>query len=218
MPPPDLLCPATRAFIEFLSGTANLPPSTDILRLQERSIQSLTLHNAALLEVRSALTPNEGERLNLRMGRLRTLAIACPSENLRNPPGSYADAYGRFIGEMEAFRGYMIELAGRLDSQPVATAVPKTADGTAGRTGTADVPPKKTKGKNIEAKMLKLLADKPHEVVCWSAAQWATALDCAESSVKETRTWAETLRRAKALDQAERINQKKPRRGRRKGE
>lgn len=103
------------------------------------------------------------------MGCLRTLAFAVPNESLRNPTGSYADAYGRFVSEMEAFRGYMIPLAGRLVSPPGVPAGSKTA----GHEGTADAKLKKTKGRNINAEMLKLLADKSHEVIGWTARQWA---------------------------------------------
>lgn len=79
---------------------------------------------------------------------------------------------------------------------------------------TTQLPPKKTKGKNVEGAMLKILAERPHEVVGWSAAKWATALDCAGSTVKETKTWKHTLKGMKALVRAERGGQQPPKRGR----
>jgi hypothetical protein len=92
-----------------------------------------------------------------------------------------------------------IELAGLLPnpSAVAANAAPTSRPAT-----------KKTKGKGIEAQMLKLLHDKPHEVVGWSASQWAFALGCAASTVKETDTWKDKLMAAKALDPAERVARK----------
>jgi hypothetical protein len=46
----------------------------------------------------------------------------------------------------------------------------------------------KTKGKNIDAKMMKTLAAKP-ESIDWPSGRWADELDCAESTVRGTDTW-----------------------------
>lgn len=63
---------------------------------------------------------------------------------------------------------------------------------------------KKTKGKNIEARMLKLFMDEPHEVASWSLRQWALALDCAESTVCGTGVWKNKLTAVKALHRVDR--------------
>jgi hypothetical protein len=70
---------------------------------------------------------------------------------------------------------------------------------------------KKTKGKNIDARMLKVLADNK-ESFGWSAAQWADHLKCAESTVKDTPTWKGPLAAFRAnakADRATRASHKK---------
>jgi hypothetical protein len=70
---------------------------------------------------------------------------------------------------------------------------------------------KKTKGKNIDARMLKVLADNK-ESYGWSAAQWADHLKCAESTVKDTPTWKGQLAAFRAnakADRATRASHKK---------
>ena len=70
-------------------------------------------------------------------------------------------------------------------------------------TSPADTQPsKKSKGKNIDARMLKALADN-REAFGWSARQWAQHFDCAESTVKETKTWKEHLKACRAEQAAE---------------
>jgi hypothetical protein len=113
-PPACFLPPATAAFVEYLVETANLSPNTDLQALNEWQQRSPALQTAALVELSAALSPDEGERLNVRMRRLRTLAIACPSANLRSPPADAATAYDTFATESEGFRGYVVTLAARL--------------------------------------------------------------------------------------------------------
>jgi hypothetical protein len=71
--------------------------------------------------------------------------------------------------------------------------------------------PSKVKGKNIDARMLKRLADAPAAVSGWSAREWAEYLNCSAGTVKETKTWrthlaklklAEKLGRAERRDDA----------------
>lgn len=64
--------------------------------------------------------------------------------------------------------------------------------------------PRKAKGRNIEALMLKTLADNP-DALHWSIRQWAAALECAVSTIAATQTWQTRLRAAKALEAAERV-------------
>lgn len=68
-----------------------------------------------------------------------------------------------------------------------------TADASRGETGD-----KKTKGKNIDARMLKVMAENP-ECLDWSSRQWAAELSCAESTVREGRTWKVLLPNARAM-------------------
>jgi hypothetical protein len=60
----------------------------------------------------------------------------------------------------------------------------------------------KTKGKNIDARMLKKLADDPVSAN-WSARQWADYLHCSAGTVKETKTWKERLKAARAIQAAD---------------
>jgi hypothetical protein len=51
---------------------------------------------------------------------------------------------------------------------------------------------KETKGKHIDARILKLLSDRP-ESVSWSGQQIADALGCGKSTVMESATWKNTI-------------------------
>jgi hypothetical protein len=73
------------------------------------------------------------------------------------------------------------------------------------------------KGKRIDARMLKKLADDPVSAN-WSARQWADYLQCSPGTVKETKTWKERLKAARALeaaDAATRVRTSKTRRKKR---
>ncbi len=72
----------------------------------------------------------------------------------------------------------------------------------------------KVKGKNIDAKMLQITANNrlSHG---WTAKMWALHLGCAESTVKESKTWKEHLKAVRAMqkvDAAERMGDKRKRR------
>ena len=56
---------------------------------------------------------------------------------------------------------------------------------------------KKTKGKNIKARMLTALSDDPLRMN-WTSATWASHLGCAESTVRELKLWKETIPAARA--------------------
>jgi hypothetical protein len=58
------------------------------------------------------------------------------------------------------------------------------------------------KGKNIDAQMLKIMADNV-ESHGWSARQWADHLVCSPGTVKETKTWKERLKAARATRAAD---------------
>jgi hypothetical protein len=58
------------------------------------------------------------------------------------------------------------------------------------------------KGKNIDARMLKVMAEKP-ESHGWSVRQWATHFGCSASTVADTKTWKERLKTARAMQRAE---------------
>ncbi len=58
------------------------------------------------------------------------------------------------------------------------------------------------RGKNIDARMLKVMADNL-ESHGWTAAEWADHLRCSPSTVKETKTWTERLKGARALAAAD---------------
>jgi hypothetical protein len=81
-----------------------------------------------------------------------------------------------------------------VDSGPPAKPV---GPGPAARSGAA-----KTEGKNIDARMLKVMAENP-ESHGWSARQWADHLGCSPGTVKETRTWKERLRAVRAMHRAD---------------
>jgi hypothetical protein len=78
--------------------------------------------------------------------------------------------------------------------------------------------PRSAKGKNVNARMLAMMGDRP-ESVHWTAEEWARELTCAKSSIVSTPTWLETLAAAKAmaqLDQKKRVDRRRrPRRSRR---
>ncbi len=61
-----------------------------------------------------------------------------------------------------------------------------------------DVPKPSRKGKNIDARMLKVMADNC-ESVGWSKRIWAERLDCTHSTIGGSRTWKGPLKTAKAL-------------------
>jgi hypothetical protein len=67
----------------------------------------------------------------------------------------------------------------------------------------------KTKGKNINARMLATFANDKLSVD-WSSTMWAQHLDCAESTVRGTKTWNEVLkvsRQLTKLEEAEKMDQ-----------
>ncbi|MBM3982938.1 MAG: hypothetical protein FJ304_22235 [Planctomycetes bacterium] len=64
---------------------------------------------------------------------------------------------------------------------------------------------KKTKGKNINARMLEVLSNE-RAAFAWTAAQWAARLGCAESTVKESETWRKQLRKLRETRAAEQIH------------
>ena len=66
----------------------------------------------------------------------------------------------------------------------------------------ADRPKNDTKGKDIDAKMLKVMAEN-YESLDWSARKWARELRCASSTVQETTTWTERLVAARAMRKAD---------------
>jgi hypothetical protein len=63
---------------------------------------------------------------------------------------------------------------------------------------------KKTKGKNIGAKMLKELSLNP-ESLGWAASKWAKKFKCADSTVKGTSVWQEKIMAARALNKADAV-------------
>lgn len=58
------------------------------------------------------------------------------------------------------------------------------------------------KGKHIDARMLKVMAENP-ESHGWTAQQWADHLQCSAGTVKETKTWTERLAAARATAAAD---------------
>jgi hypothetical protein len=56
----------------------------------------------------------------------------------------------------------------------------------------------KVKGKDINARMLKEMAENP-ECLDWSSREWANRLSCAESTVRGSRTWRVVLPNARAM-------------------
>lgn len=67
---------------------------------------------------------------------------------------------------------------------------------------------KKTKGKAIDARMLKVMAEKV-DSWGWSARQWAEYLQCSDGTVKATKTWRDRLRAIRsgmAVESAERMD------------
>jgi hypothetical protein len=73
------------------------------------------------------------------------------------------------------------------------------------------------KGKHIDAKMLKVMAENP-ESHGWSARQWADHLDCSDGTVKDTKTWKERLKAARSMAAADRMtrSERQPKGRRRK--
>ena len=62
--------------------------------------------------------------------------------------------------------------------------------------------PGKVKGKNIDARMLKVMFDNP-ESHGWSARQWADHLGCSDGTIKDTPTWKERLKAARSMRAAD---------------
>jgi len=65
-------------------------------------------------------------------------------------------------------------------------------------------PRRKGRGANIDARMLKVLSERP-ESLGWSCRQWAECLGCACSTVAGTTTWKIRIPQVRSLHQAERI-------------
>lgn len=57
------------------------------------------------------------------------------------------------------------------------------------------------KGKNINARMAEKIQSDPMKMA-WSARQWAEFLGCSESTVKETKSWKQTIKAARAMHRA----------------
>lgn len=90
------------------------------------------------------------------------------------------------------------ELLKRFRERFVARSVPRASPAPA-----AQVPAKPAgKGKNIDARMLKQLAD-DHSSASWSARQWAVFLECSDGTVKDTKTWKERLKAVRSLQAAD---------------
>lgn len=68
----------------------------------------------------------------------------------------------------------------------------------------AGPPERKTKGKDINGRMLKMLQDRFEEVAGWDSNQWANELGCDSSMVRATKTWKEDLKRARQAARRER--------------
>jgi hypothetical protein len=60
----------------------------------------------------------------------------------------------------------------------------------------------KVRGKNIDARMLKVLTEN-FESHGWSARQWADHLDCSDGTIKDTPTWKERLKAVRATRAAD---------------
>jgi hypothetical protein len=101
------------------------------------------------------------------------------------------------------------DLARRLKTRQLTNTVPSTPAGgqqTEGAKPKPDGCRKRGRGKNIDAQMLKTLADN-REAIGWSVRKWAEYLECHFSTVAETRTWKEHLakyRDAQRIARAER--------------
>ena len=67
------------------------------------------------------------------------------------------------------------------------------------------------KGKNVNARMAEMLQSDPTKLE-WSARLWAEKLECCEGTVKGTTTWKQTVKAARALQKADRMQ--RPKRGR----
>ena len=74
----------------------------------------------------------------------------------------------------------------------------------------------KVKGKNIDARMLKITAENPLSHG-WTAKEWALHLNCAESTVKESKTWKEYLNAVRAMQKVEAAERMGDKGKRRKG-
>lgn len=124
-----------------------------------------------------------------------SLEVTTHPEN--HPPGMPGwTAVMRLRGlDIFAASARAIELAGWLPAPTPQPAVTPTA---AVETSSGpSVPPGKRKGKNVEARMLKVIAEKP-ESLTWSASQWAQHLGCSAGTVKGTETWKERIASVRA--------------------
>ena len=63
----------------------------------------------------------------------------------------------------------------------------------------------KAKGKNIDARMMKVIAETP-ESSGWSAREWGAHLGCSHSTIIESTTWTERLDKVRALNAADGIS------------
>ena len=66
------------------------------------------------------------------------------------------------------------------------------------------------KGKNVNGRMAEMLQSDPMRLE-WSARKWAKNLNCSEGTVKETMTWKQTVKTARALNKADRMQRPKRR-------
>lgn len=66
----------------------------------------------------------------------------------------------------------------------------------------------RAKGKNINGRMAKMLQSDPQKLQ-WSARMWAECLECSEGTVKGTFTWKQTVKAARALNKADRMQRPK---------
>jgi hypothetical protein len=91
-------------------------------------------------------------------------------------------------------------IAAATGGQAGTPATPSAAQGNANRG---------TKGKNIDARMLKVMAEN-QESHGWSARQWADHLDCSDGTVKDTKTWKERLKAARAMAAVDHLGRSEP--------
>lgn len=64
------------------------------------------------------------------------------------------------------------------------------------------------KGKNVNGRMAEMLQSDPMRME-WSARKWAENLECSEGTVKGTTTWKQTVKAARALNKADRMQRPK---------
>ena len=83
--------------------------------------------------------------------------------------------------------------------------IPGNPGGALGRTNGGSPGNRPGKGKNIDARMLKVMAENP-ESHGWSARDWAAHLGCSDGTVKGTKTWRVRLKTVKATAAADAAN------------